>query len=88
MYISDIMFFRREDLIGFLCGRSPPHRNTLRPTSSLQRSSDDTRLQTFRDAVTLNGKLQYYYTARERPGLVSDIAKSTISLFIIFCLGH
>uniref|UniRef100_H2YXS4 Uncharacterized protein n=1 Tax=Ciona savignyi TaxID=51511 RepID=H2YXS4_CIOSA len=47
---------RREDLIGYLCGRSPPHRGS-RPSSShrSQESNRDNRLQTFREAVSMNG---------------------------------
>nr|CAB3226535.1 UPF0472 protein C16orf72-like [Phallusia mammillata] len=48
---------RREDLIGYLCGRSPPHRSS-RPSSSHSKSQDgsrENRLQTFHDAVSMNG---------------------------------
>ncbi|XP_002124318.2 HUWE1-associated protein modifying stress responses 1-like [Ciona intestinalis] len=47
---------RREDLIGYLCGRSPPHRGS-RPSSSHrpQEANRDSRLQTFREAVSMNG---------------------------------
>ncbi len=58
---------RREDLISFLCGKTPPPRSSRapprlamvspsRPTSSETSSSVETDLQPFREAIALHGE--------------------------------
>jgi len=80
---------RREDLIGYLCGRSPPHRSS-KPSSSLSKSQDgsrDNRMQMFHDAVSMNGAYQFCFLTRKSINVTFVLYKALCSFACLWC-GH